>query len=60
MKMPRDLHVVAMITGRKSGPMKDTRSGRGGSRNTQQEFLCEYDDSREENAWDERRKHQNQ
>lgn len=51
MKMPRDLHVVAMITGRKSGPFKDTRSGRGGSRNTKQDILAEYEDSREEETY---------
>jgi len=48
MRLPRDLHVVAMITGRKGGAFKDTRSGRGGTRNTQQELLAEYEDSREE------------
>ena len=48
MKLPRDLHVVAMITGRKGGAFKDTRPGRGGTRNQQQEYLAEYEDSREE------------
>lgn len=46
--IPRDWNVVAMITGRKGGAFKDTRPGRGGTRNQQQEFLAEYEDSREE------------
>lgn len=50
MKPPRDWNVVAIILGRKGGPMKDQRSGRGGTRNQQQELLAEYEDSREEDS----------
>ncbi len=40
-KIPRNLDVLTMV-GRKTGPFKDQRKGRGGAHNEQQEYLNEY------------------
>lgn len=47
LKRPRNPIVPAMILGRKSGAFKDSRKGRGGTRNEQQEYLEEYEESQE-------------
>ncbi len=54
LKLPRDFNVLSMI-GRKSGAFKDKRLGRQGSKNSEQEYLEEYEDSQEENTeWEEK------
>lgn len=42
MKLPRNRNVVQTF-GRKTGPFKDQRNGKGGSQNTQKEYLLDYE-----------------
>lgn len=52
LKLPRDLNALTMV-GRKSGAFKDQRAGRGGAKNSQQEFLEDHEEASSTSSEDE-------
>lgn len=44
LKLPRDLNALTMV-GRKTGPFKDQREGRGGAKNDKQSLLEEHEEA---------------